>query len=80
MSCIYGIGRSDLFGDDGLDQTGHEARPAGVDRGARGVAIQALGRRFLRGSFRVRGDVVEIFPAHYEDRAWRISLFGDEME
>ena len=35
---------------------------------------------FQRGSFRVRGDTVEIFPAHLEDRAWRISLFGDEVE
>ncbi len=35
---------------------------------------------FFRGSFRVRGDVIEIFPAHYEDRAWRLSLFGDEIE
>src|SRR3981189_2211654 len=35
---------------------------------------------FYRGSFRVRGDVVEISPAHYEDRAWRVSLFGDEIE
>src|SRR5207249_1871403 len=35
---------------------------------------------FFRGSFRVRGDVIEIFPAHYEDRAWRVCLFGDEIE
>ena len=35
---------------------------------------------FVRGSFRVRGDTIEIFPAHLEDRAWRISLFGDEIE
>ncbi|MSP81185.1 MAG: excinuclease ABC subunit UvrB, partial [Rhodospirillales bacterium] len=35
---------------------------------------------FSRGAFRVRGDVVEIFPSHLEDRAWRISLFGDEIE
>jgi len=35
---------------------------------------------FVRGTFRVRGDSIEIFPAHYEDRAWRISLFGDEIE
>ena len=35
---------------------------------------------FARGTFRVRGDVVEIFPSHYEDRAWRLSLFGDEIE
>jgi excinuclease ABC subunit B len=35
---------------------------------------------FHRGTFRVRGDIIEIFPAHYEDRAWRVSLFGDEIE
>ncbi len=35
---------------------------------------------FARGDFRVRGDTIEMFPAHYEDRAWRISFFGDEME
>src|SRR3569832_1229998 len=35
---------------------------------------------FVRGSFRVRGDTIEIFPAHLEDRAWRISMFGDEIE
>src|SRR5436189_5351026 len=35
---------------------------------------------FSRGTFRVRGDSIEIFPAHYEDRAWRVSLFGDEIE
>src|SRR6201999_2680760 len=35
---------------------------------------------FYRGAFRVRGEVIEIFPAHYEDRAWRVLLFGDEIE
>ncbi len=35
---------------------------------------------FTRGTFRVRGDLVELFPAHYEDRGWRLSLFGDEIE
>ena len=35
---------------------------------------------FHRGTFRVRGDLIEIFPSHYEDRAWKISLFGDELE
>ena len=34
----------------------------------------------MRGTFRARGDTIEIFPAHYEDRAWRLSLFGDEIE
>ena len=46
------------------------------------VALQykRSGGDFFRGSFRVRGDTIEIFPAHYEDRAWRVSLFGDEIE
>src|SRR5258708_30949531 len=35
---------------------------------------------FTRGTFRVRGDVIDIFPAHYEDRAWRVNLFGDVVE
>ena len=35
---------------------------------------------FHRGTFRVRGDLIEIFPSHYEDRAWKLSLFGDELE
>ncbi len=35
---------------------------------------------FQRGAFRVRGDTVELFPAHLDDRAWRFSLFGDEIE
>jgi excinuclease ABC subunit B len=37
-------------------------------------------QNFVRGSFRVRGDTIEVFPSHFEDRAWRISLFGDEIE
>src|SRR6202040_1889345 len=35
---------------------------------------------FSRGTFRVRGDTIELFPAHYEDRAWRIGFFGDSIE
>ena len=35
---------------------------------------------FQRGTFRLRGDSVDIFPSHYEDRAWRVTLFGDEIE
>ena len=35
---------------------------------------------FHRGTFRVRGDLIEVFPSHYEDRAWKLSLFGDDLE
>jgi len=81
VSCIYGIGAVETYADM------IERLEAGqtVDRNTllkRFVELQY--RRndsdFSRGSFRVRGDVVEIFPSHYEDRAWRLSLFGDELE
>src|SRR5919204_261788 len=42
--------------------------------------VRRTDHNFFRGSFRVRGDTIELFPAHYEDRAWRLSLFGDEIE
>ena len=35
---------------------------------------------FKRGSFRAKGDILEIFPSHYEDRSWKISMFGDKIE
>ncbi|MFM9973752.1 MAG: excinuclease ABC subunit UvrB, partial [Beijerinckiaceae bacterium] len=81
VSCIYGIGSVETY----------TAMTFGVKLGekieqrqliADLVALQykrTLGD-FTRGSFRVRGDVIDLFPAHYEDRAWRIQLFGDEIE
>ena len=81
VSCIYGIGAV----EDYARMTVTVAKGETVDRAAllrRFVELQY--RRndaaFTRGAFRVRGDTVEIFPAHYEDRAWRIGLFGDEVE
>jgi len=81
VSCIYGIGSVETY----------SAMTFSIKRGERLnqrqlladlVALQykRTAGDFYRGSFRVRGDAVEIFPAHYEDRAWRISLFGDEVE
>ncbi|SJZ94652.1 excinuclease ABC subunit UvrB [Consotaella salsifontis] len=81
VSCIYGIGSVETYTamtfqmsvGDRLDQ-----RQLLAD-----LVAQQYKRRdmdFSRGSFRVRGDTIEIFPAHLEDRAWRISLFGDEIE
>ncbi len=81
VSCIYGIGSVETYSamTFTLKQGGKiEQRQLLADL----VALQykRSGGDFFRGSFRVRGDVIEIFPAHYEDRAWRISLFGDEIE
>ena len=81
VSCIYGIGSVETYARMVVDLAVGER----VDRNdvlKRLVELQY--RRndtaFARGCFRVRGDVVEIFPAHYEDRAWRLSLFGDDIE
>ena len=81
VSCIYGIGSVETY----------TAMTFTVQVGERLSRDQLLAdlvalhyRRndatFMRGTFRVRGDTVELFPAHLEDRAWRISLFGDEVE
>ena len=81
VSCIYGIGSVETYTamtfslklGDKVDQ-----RQLIADL----VALQykrSLGD-FTRGVFRVRGDTIEIFPAHYEDRAWRVGFFGDEIE
>ncbi len=81
VSCIYGIGSVETY----------SAMTFSIKRGERLDQRQLLadlvalqykrsGGDFYRGSFRVRGDAIEIFPAHYEDRAWRVSLFGDEVE
>ena len=81
VSCIYGIGSVETY----------SAMTFSIKRGERLnqrqlladlVALQykRTAGDFYRGSFRVRGDAIEIFPAHYEDRAWRVSLFGDEVE
>jgi excinuclease ABC subunit B len=81
VSCIYGIGSVETYSamTFALKQGGKiDQRQLLADL----VALQykRSGGDFFRGSFRVRGDTVDIFPAHYEDRAWRVHLFGDEIE
>ncbi|MBP1851192.1 excinuclease ABC subunit UvrB [Rhizobium halophytocola] len=81
VSCIYGIGSVETYTamtfqmevGDRLDQ-----RQLLADLVAQQYKRQDI--NFVRGSFRVRGDTIEIFPAHLEDAAWRISMFGDEIE
>jgi excinuclease ABC subunit B len=81
VSCIYGIGSVETYSEMTFTLTAGE-RVARGDLLARLVELQYRRNdaNFIRGAFRVRGDTVEIFPAHYEDRAWRLSLFGDEIE
>ena len=81
VSCIYGIGAVETYSEMTV-----KLRPgAAVERMELLKQLVALQYRrndtaFVRGAFRVRGDVVEIFPSHLEDRAWRLSLFGDKLE
>ena len=81
VSCIYGIGSVETYSEMTMRLKARED----IQRGAlmrRLVELQYRrnDQNFTRGTFRVRGDLIEIFPAHYEDRGWRISLFGDEIE
>jgi excinuclease ABC subunit B len=81
VSCIYGIGSVETYSAMTFTLKQGER----IDQRQLIADLVALQYKrsagdFYRGSFRVRGDVIEIFPAHYEDRAWRVSLFGDEIE
>ena len=81
VSCIYGIGSVETYSA----MTFPLKRGGKIDQRQLLADLVALQYKrtqgdFVRGSFRVRGDTIEIFPAHYEDRAWRIQLFGDEIE
>ncbi|HTO41161.1 MAG TPA: excinuclease ABC subunit UvrB, partial [Rhizomicrobium sp.] len=81
VSCIYGIGSVETYSGTALTL----AQGTRIDRTDLMRQFSALQYRrndenFVRGTFRVRGDTIDLFPAHYEDRAWRIELFGDEID
>ena len=81
VSCIYGIGSVETYSE--MTLTLASGQPLDRQRLLAQLVERQYKRNdanFFRGTFRVRGDTVEIFPAHYEDRAWRLSLFGDELE
>ena len=81
VSCIYGIGSVETYGDMIIELIRNQqiGRNELIQKLVE-LQYQRNDTDFHRGTFRVRGDLVEIFPSHYEDRAWRISLFGDELE
>jgi excinuclease ABC subunit B len=81
VSCIYGIGSVETY--TAMTFTLEVGQKLDEKRLMADLVAQQYKRNdaaFERGTFRRRGDTLEIFPAHYEDRAWRISLFGDEIE
>ena len=81
VSCIYGIGSVETYSSMTLKLTaGETVARQDLLRQLTELQYRRNDTNFVRGTFRVRGDSVELFPAHLEDRAWRISLFGDEIE
>ncbi len=81
VSCIYGIGSPETYAQMIISlKPGQMIDRRELLRSLVELHYSRNDMAFGRGSFRVNGDTVEIFPAHYEDRAWRISLFGDEIE
>ena len=81
VSCIYGIGSAETYSK--MTQTivaGKEYNQQQLLRGFTDIHYKRNDIAFTRGTYRVRGDNVDLFPAHMEDRAWRLSFFGDELE
>ncbi len=81
VSCIYGIGAVETYAEMVVELVPGQKKP---QKELLKNLVELQYRRndvnFFRGSFRVRGDIIEIFPSHLEDRAWRLSLFGDDIE
>ena len=81
VSCLYGIGSVETYSAMIFDlKKGQVADNREIIRKLVALQYKRNDQAFARGNFRVRGDNLEIFPSHYEDMAWRISFFGDEIE
>jgi excinuclease ABC subunit B len=81
VSCIYGLGDVESYAAMTLPlEVGQEINPKDVYLRLAELQYTRNQQNFVRSTFRVRGDTLDIFPAHYEDRGWRVSFFGDEIE
>jgi excinuclease ABC subunit B len=81
VSCIYGIGSVETYSTMTFAvKLGERISQRQLIADLVALQYKRTQMDFARGQFRVRGDTIELFPAHLEDRAWRISLFGDEIE
>ncbi len=81
VSCIYGIGSVETYGAMTQDlKVGNDYDQRQVMADLVAQQYRRNDQAFQRGSFRVRGDSLEIWPAHLEDRAWKLSFFGEELE
>ncbi len=81
VSCIYGIGAVETYSEMIVRvRVGDRVEQRELLQKFVALQYKRNDQAFYRGTFRVRGDVIEVFPSHMEDRAWRMSLFGDEIE
>jgi excinuclease ABC subunit B len=81
VSCIYGIGSVETYARMVVKlETGGRIDRDKLAKGLVDLQYRRNDSAFQRGTFRLRGETVDIFPSHYEDRAWRVTLFGDEVE
>jgi len=81
VSCIYGLGSMESYSSMAFSlQKGEEIEPREVYKNLAALQYERNQANFVRSTFRVKGDTLDIFPAHYEDRGWRVSFFGDEIE
>ncbi len=81
VSCIYGLGSVESYSKMTLGiKKNHEHNREQIIKTLVNLQYKRNDQNFHRGTFRVRGDNLEIFPSHLEDRAWRVSLFGNKVE
>jgi excinuclease ABC subunit B len=81
VSCLYGIGSVETYSAMVFSmKKGAQEDQREIIRKLVALQYKRNDQAFARGNFRVRGDNLEIFPSHYEDTAWRVSFFGDEIE
>ncbi len=81
VSCIYGIGSGETYSEMTLPlKAGQRLSRDDLLRRLVEIQYRRNEANFVRGNFRAKGDTIEVFPSHLEDRAWRLSLFGDELE
>ncbi len=81
VSCIYGLGDVESYAAMTIPlKVGDTLSMSDVCKHLTELQYVRNQTNFVRSTFRVQGDVLDIFPAHYEDRGWRISFFGDEID
>ena len=81
VSCIYGLGSMESYSSMVFNlKIGDTVDPAQICRNLAELLYVRNQISFTRSTFRLNGDTLEIFPAHYEDRAWRVTFFGDEVD